>query len=288
SEESKELVDEHLTECLACREKHAAMTSNMLDGSILQPSDGKSILLNRDLAASRVLRRIKRKWTLSAVALLLLVPFIWLGVNQYRGESISYTNLYDYYSAVRFLHALEDRDYEKAFTFVNVRFYYEEDLQRSLPVVAKELRKEDFTYEKLEDGKYYYTNETTELPEANIEEWLKERNEWYNKHKDMTYDQFYASSKNNFIGNLQEWEKLGYEITGFSWDSATVDGSSVHEVNELSFNVHIRDGERTTKSGEINLDGNDKGEFILSGGSYSAGDVKTNSLIQAMSVWEFR
>lgn len=287
SEESKELVEEHLTECSACREKHAAMNSNMLDGSLLQPSEDQSILLNRDLAARRVLKRIKRRWTLSAAALLLLVPFFWLGVNQYRGEGISYTNLYDYNSAVRFLHALEDRDYEKAFSFVNVRFYYEEDLQRSLPVVAKALRKEDFTYEKLEDGKYYYTNETTKLPEADIEEWLKERNEWYNKHKDMTYEQFYAFSRSNFIRNLQEWEKLGYEITGFSWDSATVEESNVHEVNELSFNVHIRDGEQTTKSGEISLDGNDKGNFILSGGSYLDGDVKTSSLIQAMSVWEF-
>lgn len=287
SEESKEIVEEHLTECSACREKYAAMSSDMVHGSLLQPSEDQPIFINRDLAAKRVLKRIKRRWILSAAALLLLVPFIWLGVNQYRGEGISYTNLYDHYSAVRFLHALEDSDYEKAFTFVNVRFYYEEDLQRSLPVVAKELRKEDFNYEKLEDGKYYYTNETTELPEADIEEWLKERNEWYNKHKDMTYEQFYASSRSNFIGNLQEWEKLGYEITGFSWDSATVDESSVHEVNELSFDVHIRNGERTTKSGEISLDGNDKGDFILSGGSYLAGDVKTNSLLQAMSVWEF-
>lgn len=285
SEESKELVEEHLTECPACREKHAAMTSEMVEGSLLQPN--QPTLRNRDLAAKRVLKRIKRRWTLSVAALLLLVPFFWLGVNQYRGEGISYTNLYDHYNAVRFLHALEDRDYEKAFSFVNVRFYYEEDLQRSLPGVAKGLRKEDFTYEKLEDGKYYYTNETTRIPESDIEEWLKERNDWYNQYKDMSYEQFYAYSESNFIRNLQEWEKLGYEITGFSWDSAIVDESSVHEVNELSFNVYIWDGEQTTKSGEISLDGNDKGNFIIGGGSYLHGDVKTSSLLQAMSVWEF-
>lgn len=285
SEESKELVEEHLTECPACREKHASMTSEMVEGSLLQPSEDQSTLRSTDLAAKKVLKRIKRRWTLSVVALLLLVPFVLLGVNQYRGEGISYTNLYDHYSAVRFLHALDDKDYEKAFSFVNVRFYYEEDLQRSLPGVAKGLRKEDFTYEKLEDGKYYYTNETTRIPEADIEEWLKERNDWYNLHKDMSYEQFYAYSESNFIRNLQEWEKLGYEITGFSWDSATVDESSVHEVDELSFNVHIRDGEQMTKSGEIGLDGNGKGKFILSGGSHLDGDLKTSSLIQAISVW---
>ncbi|MGM0884992.1 MAG: anti-sigma factor family protein [Bacillota bacterium] len=285
SEESKELVEEHLTECRACREKYAAMTSDMVDGSLLQPSEEQPILINRDLAAKRVLKRIKRRWTLSAAAMLLLVPFIWLGVNQYRGEGISYTNLYDYYSATRFFHAMEEGDYEEAFSYVNVKFYYE-DLQEGLPLVAKELRKEDFQYEKLEDGKFYYTNESTKIPEEDIDEWLMKRNEWYNKRKDMTYEQFYTFSKSNFIRNLQEWEKLGYEITGFSWDSATVDEYSVHEVNDIRFNVHIRDGDQTTKSGEISLEGNDKGNFFFSGSSYLDGDVKTSSLIEAISVSE--
>lgn len=285
SEESKVLVEEHLAECQACKEKHAAMSSDIGEDSLLQPSEKQLILMNRDHAAKRVLKRIKRRWTLSALTLLVLVPFIWLGVNQYRNEGISYTNLRDHYSASRFLHALEERDYEEAFSYVNVKFYYE-DLQEGLPMVAKELRKEDFQYKKLEDGKYYYTNETTEIPEEDIDKWLRERNGWYNKRKDMTFEQFYDFSKSNFIRNMQEWEELGYEITGFSWDYATVDGNGVHQVNYFKFDIHIRDGNQTKKSGGINLVDNDKGKFFFSGGHYLTGDEKTSSLIEAISISE--
>lgn len=278
SEESKELVEEHLTECQACRVKQAAMTSEMVEGSLLQPLEDQPTLMNRDLDAKRVLKRIKRRWSLSAAALLLLVPFIWLGVNQYRGEGVTYTNLYDHYSAYRFFHNIEEMDYEEAFSYVNVKYYYE-SLQKGLPIVAKELRKEDFQYEKLEDSKFYYTNESTKIPEENIDEWLRDRNEYYNKNKDLTYEQFYAIKKSNFIEQLQQWGENGYKFTGFGWDSTYDNGN---EVNNIDFNVHVRDRDGTTRTGVISLGGNNKGEFLVGGVSYLIGDDKRALLIGSL------
>ena len=287
SEESKELVKEHLTGCSACRERQAAMTSEMVEGSLIQPSDNQPTLINRDLSAKRVLKRMKRRWTLSAAALLLLVPFIWLGMNQYRGEGVSYTNLYDHYSAYRFIHNIEEGNYEEAFSYVNVKYYYE-SLQEGLPIVTKELRKEDFQYRKLEDGKFYYTNESTKIPEENNDEWLRDRNEYYNKNKDLTYEQFYAFKKSDFIRQLQQWGENGYKISGFGWDSAYDNGD---EVNNIDFNVHVRDRDGTTRTGVISLGGNNKGKFIVGGGSYLIGDAKRElligSLLSAISVTDY-
>lgn len=110
--------------------------------------------------------------------------------------------------------------------------------------LTQETVKEDFQYGKLEDGKFYYTNESTKIPEENIDEWLRDRNEYYNKNKDLTYEQFYAIKKSNFISQLQQWRKNGYKISAFGWDSAYENGD---EINNIGFNVICPGSRRNNK-----------------------------------------
>lgn len=148
--------------------------------------------------------------------------------------------------------------------------------------LTQETVKEDFQYGKLEDGKFYYTNESTKIPEENIDEWLRDRNEYYNKNKDLTYEQFYAIKKSNFISQLQQWRKNGYKISAFGWDSAYENGD---EINNIDFNVHVRDRDGTTRTGVISLGGNNKGKFIVGGGSYLIGDAKRELLILSKIIY---
>lgn len=284
SEESKNMVEQHLKACPECKKKHEAMTTTILDVSMLPSTDAQSILLNRGNAAIKVIKRIKRRWMLSTLAILLLVPFIWLGVNQYRGEGLTYTNLYDQYSAVQFLHALEEKKYDKAYSYMNVKYYYEHELPKKLNDEENKLKLEDYLLIEHE-GNQYYLNDTMLVSADNIDEYLLLKNEWYNMYKDMTYEQFYEASKINFVENMKEWEQLGYEITGFSLEHIEFINRSGHEVNALSFNIEIWNGVTTFKSNKLVLTGNNEGLFNLSGTYFSYDDLKMQTLIDGLSVW---
>lgn len=282
SDESKELVQEHIQSCQSCREKYETMASDMLDEDMQLPVAKLSEQSTKNkIAAIKVLKRIKRRWMFSTLAVLILIPFIWLGINQYRGQGISYTNIYDHYHAVKFLQALENQDYEKAYSYLNIRYYYEEELRDMLSSYEGELSIDDFPIKMEIDGINYYVSGTTKVSE----DYITTHNNWLSKHKQITYEEFYESSRYNFINNMKEWEKLGYEITGFTWNFTVHDNFNEHEINELSFTIHISNGVFTTKQGELRLEGNNKGHFIVSKLSHSEDDIRGDSLIKALSIW---
>ncbi|REK71302.1 zf-HC2 domain-containing protein [Paenibacillus paeoniae] len=253
SAESRAFVDEHLADCPACRKKCEAMAQPIAidlspgEKEITKQNEGLKEPQHRDRAAKKVLKRIKRRWLLSLVPLLLLIPLLLLGINQYRGEGISYTNLYDHYAASQFLKALEKRDYDRAFSYLNMDFYYD-DIQEGLKHSADTLafKEEEFP-------------ESSETDKKNAQDFI-------DKYGDMSDEQFYERSKVNFIANMKEWEQLGHTLTGHRVKSSYV--NEYDGVTNYSFYLHLTDGKQIVKSGKISLAGNHKGSFYFTGGSY--------------------
>ena len=100
---SRLAVEEHLKECRHCRRLTAPL-----------PIEEPKELPQADRAVKKSMKKVRRRWLTSLLAAVLVFPLLLLSVNQYRGSGLSFTNLDDIYTAWRFLHALEEQDWETA------------------------------------------------------------------------------------------------------------------------------------------------------------------------------
>lgn len=292
SEESKRLVEEHLAGCAACKRKLEAMA-----GEPGIPPAGEEFVApmlpedaarqNRDRAARRIIRRIKRRWLVSLLACLLLVPLAWLSVNEYSGNGIAYTNMYDYYRVGKFGSALEQGDYEQAFSYLDIAFYYNAIQQDKEYARTATVDRADFQLVIYEDGRQEYTNGQFSVPAEDFEQWLRDAEQgladlqaYYNAspYADMTYDQFYQESKRNFIANMQQWARLGYSFqgagVGYSYDHYS-----------YAYRFHLSNGNNTWKSGTLTMSGKGKGKFYISGASYTPGESAVADFTSYLMIW---
>lgn len=79
------------------------------------------------------MRKIRRRWFLSVIAAFLVIPLLLCTVNQVRGEGVCFTNQDDILRGFRFLHAIKNEQYDKAFDMLD-----SEDVWKSLTDLAKE------------------------------------------------------------------------------------------------------------------------------------------------------
>ena len=110
SDASKKAVEEHLSECRSC----SALLNSMRSFKETELSATK--ISKEDKIAVKSFRKIRRRWTISLIAILLVIPTIVLSVNEFRQEGICFTNLDDIFVARKYLKALEEKDYEKMVT----------------------------------------------------------------------------------------------------------------------------------------------------------------------------
>lgn len=104
---SRAAVEEHLKTCPDCRGQ-AEGVRKIVDVEIPEDIPGE------DRAVVRGLRKIRRRWYVSLIAMLLVVPMVLLSVNQVRGDGVCFTNLDDIARAAVYVGALEDGDFLRA------------------------------------------------------------------------------------------------------------------------------------------------------------------------------
>jgi len=113
SEQTREAVEEHLAECEDC---HSIVEETK---SIQIPH----IQLEKpavDKVVKKGFKKIRFRWWASIVAILILIPVIYLGWNQYQGSGVSFTNIYEIYTGNAFMKCIEKGDYEKAYKYIDV------------------------------------------------------------------------------------------------------------------------------------------------------------------------
>lgn len=299
SDESRAYVEEHLAGCPACRKKYEAM-ADTVDVLLRKP---EYVTKNEeamepqqiDRTSKRVLKRLKRRWLTS------LLPLLLLGINQYRGVGLSFNNLYDHYAAGQFLKALEKREYERAFTYLNMDYYYYEDIQRGLKHSADMLafKEEGMKEGTDEQGRRIYMSGEAVFSEEQYQSIVRQYQEFPEsraadkqnalnfiaEYEGLSYEQFYERSKSNFIANMKEWEKLGHTLKGHQVDSSYTAEYDGGVTTTYSFRIYLTDGTQDVRSGTIHLGGNHKGSFTLSGGAYFAEkDSLTPKLLDSLSI----
>lgn len=131
SKASRDAIEEHLKECPDCRNQ----VQHIRNFSELEIPVHTSI---ENRAVVKSFRKIRRRWAVSLIAMLLVVPVLFLTINQVRGMGICYTNVDEILTARKFAQALEEQNYQKASEMMN----YEDAYQQIQAVMEKDI--EDF------------------------------------------------------------------------------------------------------------------------------------------------
>lgn len=119
---SRELVEEHLKECTACKQVFGAMTGDIPAPQEPEPEAEpvpEEPEKKREKTFRKGMKKIRRRWIASLIVVVILVPFVLLGINQVRGDGLCYTNLNEFYLANAFLGKMKAGDYEGAAKYID-------------------------------------------------------------------------------------------------------------------------------------------------------------------------
>lgn len=205
SEDSRAAVEAHLQECEACRRHYQRMAAVEPQQSAPKPTEEKQF--------KKGMKKVRRRWTVSLVAMLLVVPLVWMTVNQVRGDGVCFTNVYEIVAANRFLSLMKQERYAEAFdcldsegTWASLTDYdsYDNVLEGYTPVTI--------------DGMVWYFEDPQEFwaetpAEVNGEDALKLWLEFYQ----------HGGSTGTFILPQEAYEALDaqYDLTDF-WDEDNI------------------------------------------------------------------
>ena len=125
---SRALVEEHLKECPDCERVRKEMAGEIPAPEEPQPEGEaepakeepeQAPEQKRARTFRKGMKKIRRRWIASLVVVIILVPFVLLGINQVREEGLCYTNLNEFYLANAFLRKMKAGDYEGAAEYLN-------------------------------------------------------------------------------------------------------------------------------------------------------------------------
>lgn len=123
SPESRRAVEEHLARCPACRRHMEAL--KLPDTMAETPPE--PVVQERVMKNS--FRKLRRRWLLSVLSVLLLFPLLLLGimgVHEYRGEGLAFTNLDEMFLARRLMGLIEKRRFEEAAGLIDFESKYQD------------------------------------------------------------------------------------------------------------------------------------------------------------------
>ena len=119
--DSRRLVEEHLAGCPDCRRARADMAGE------LPPAEGAPVPEAEPARAMKTgLKKLRRRWALSLLAVLLIPLLGWLTWNQVHGTGPCFTNFHERMLADGFVRTLAAGDYEGAFDRLELGELYQD------------------------------------------------------------------------------------------------------------------------------------------------------------------
>lgn len=114
SARSQQAIEAHLQTCAHCRATFARAQSVPIP--YIEPSRP-----SEDRAVKKSFRKIRIRWWASILLVVLAVPLLFLGWNEYHKESIHYTNIYEYIVGRKFMSLLAEGNYEDAYGYIDIQ-----------------------------------------------------------------------------------------------------------------------------------------------------------------------
>lgn len=141
SEETKNLVEEHLKDCDECR---VFFHSDSLNLSPLQEQEVLSENQKEAKEIKKVLTKVKRRWKLSIVSALMILPILLISVltfDQFTGSGIAFTNIDEIHNAKEFMKQLEKQEFEMAAEMLDYTDSYNSVMEAIINLKQQELIK---------------------------------------------------------------------------------------------------------------------------------------------------
>ena len=123
SPESKTAVEEHLAQCSSCRRHLEALK---LPDTIVETTPEPLV---QERVIKNGFRKLRRRWILSVLSVLLLFPLLllgFMGVHEYRGEGLAFTNLDEMILAQRLMGLIEKGRFGEAAGLIDFEYKYQE------------------------------------------------------------------------------------------------------------------------------------------------------------------
>jgi len=116
TDESKKAVEAHLEACPDCRQRLAYMSSELSPGGSLQASSPAAAdQVQERKRVKRGIKKLRHRWAASLLAAVLILPLLFLTVNQIRGEGLAFTNLDDFVKCYRWCLLMKNGQYGEAY-----------------------------------------------------------------------------------------------------------------------------------------------------------------------------
>ncbi len=202
SKGSKEFIDEHLKNCEKCRKlKEKLKITNEL------PSLADKTTENSEAKVmAKSFLKIKRRWIISLVAVLMIIPLVGLGIlvrNEYNKEGMCFTNLQEIMLCRKWVKLLEEEKFEEAARLVD----YSEDYAGIME-----------EYERLK--------KQIEDNEASAEEDMEGFMKLYADVVEMTQEEYEEARVADFVRRLSVYDEEDNKVyyRGFSDAYMTDDG----------------------------------------------------------------
>lgn len=122
SDQSKQAVEKHLQECEKCRKLMESTRSVSVPH--MEPDQPAA-----DQAVKKGFKKIRLRWWVSILLVIIIIPLLCLGWNQYHNRGIHYTNLYEYTVGNAFMELLAEGNYEKAYGYIDIEGLKQEWLE---------------------------------------------------------------------------------------------------------------------------------------------------------------
>ncbi len=121
SDETKELIDSHLEECIKCKKKVVLLKADLTCSETEDINPDKRVI-RKSINRIKLIRRLG----LISLALCLIVIFVVSPILNYvNGRGLTYANVDEFYKANNFVKSIKKGDYEEAYTYLNINDNYE-------------------------------------------------------------------------------------------------------------------------------------------------------------------
>ncbi len=221
SEGSRELVEEHLKDCEKCNKIREKM--RLTDKQTVLSDDKDDSAENK--AISKSFRKIKKRWVISIIAVLMIFPIAGVGIligNEIRKEGMCFSNMQEIYICRKWVKLLEEKQFEEAARMVDYSADYASIMEAYEWHKKRVEDNADSAEEDMESFMEYYADEVDmsleEYEEARIQDFVLRLSTYTDEGNSVYYRSFndaYMSEGKWYITLSIEENNANYSLITF-------------------------------------------------------------------------